>query len=220
MRVVVVASGDVDPADARHLADADLVIAADGGTASLDRVGRRPDVVVGDLDSSDAALVARLAGQGTRIERHPAAKDASDAELALPAALEAGGTDVVLAGAPGGDRLDHALANVLLLGSAWLAGRNVRLVHGGTTARVVHAGERVQLDAAHGDLVTLLAIAGDADGVTTHGLRWPLDGARLQLGSTLGLSNEVADEPASVSVGGGALLVVETARTTARAVPA
>jgi thiamine pyrophosphokinase len=212
MRVVIVASGDVDAADAQHLDAAELVIAADGGTTSLERIGRRPDLVVGDLDSADESLVSRLAGEGTRVERHPEAKDASDAELALRAALDAGGTDVVLAGATGGDRFDHALANVLLLASGWLAGRSVRMVHGGTTVRVVRSGERLELGGAHGDIVTLLPIAGDAEGVTTRGLRWQLEGARLRLGSTLGLSNEVTDDPASVSVAAGALLVVEARR--------
>ncbi|HEY7332024.1 MAG TPA: thiamine diphosphokinase, partial [Candidatus Limnocylindria bacterium] len=64
MHAVIVAGGDTDPADARHLAGADLVIAADGGAAFLEAIGRRPDVVVGDLDSIDAALAERLAAAG------------------------------------------------------------------------------------------------------------------------------------------------------------
>ena len=212
MRVVVVASGDVDATDARHLDGAEMVIAADGGGLSLDRVGRRPDVLVGDLDSSDDALVARLTAAGTRVERHPAAKDASDAELALRTAIDSGATEVVLAGATGGDRLDHALANVLLLTSSWLEGRDVRIARGPTTVRVARAGTRLELDARDGDLVTLLPLAGDASGVRTTGLRWPLDGADLPMGTTLGLSNEVAGAPATVAVAAGLLLVVETAR--------
>lgn len=213
MRVVIVAAGDLAAADARRLDGADLVIAADGGTNALDRLGRRPDLVVGDLDSADPATVERMAGAGTRVERHPVDKDASDTELALDAAVAAGATEVVLLGALGGVRLDHELANLLLLADPALAGRaGVRLVHGATTARVLRGGERLALDGTAGDLVTLLPLGGDATGVTTAGLRWPLDGATLAVGRSRGLSNEITRRPASVSLADGALLVIETAK--------
>lgn len=210
MKVVVVASGDLDEGDASLLDAADLVIAADGGAESLDRLGRRPDVLVGDLDSTDAALVRRLAAAGTRVHRHPADKEASDTELALEVATAAGATAVVLLGAAGGLRLDHELANLLLLADPALAGRDVRLVHRGSEVGVVRSGERAVLGAGPGDLVSLLPIGGDATGVTTQGLRWPLEAATLRLGRSRGLSNEVVATPASVRLERGTLLVVES----------
>ena len=211
MKVVVVASGELDASDVAWLDDADLVIAADGGAASLDRVGRTPDVLVGDLDSIDPPLVARLAAAGTTVERHPVDKEASDTELAVEMAIGAGGVAVVVLGAMGGARLDHELANLLLLADASLAGRDVRAVRGRTRVRAVHAGERLDLDGSPGDLVTLLPVGGDAVGVSTDGLRWPLDGATLLFGRSRGLSNEVVAAPASVRITSGTLLVVETA---------
>jgi len=210
MKVVVVASGELDTADAGWLEDAEIVIAADGGGASLDRLGRRPDVLVGDLDSIDASLVARLKDAGTRFERHPADKEASDTEAALELAHAAGASSVVLLGAMGGERLDHELANLLLLADPALAGRDVVAVRGGTRVRAVHAGHRLALEGSRGDLVTLLPVGGDAGGVTTEGLRWALDATTLRLGRSRGLSNEVIDAPASVRIDAGTLLVVET----------
>jgi thiamine pyrophosphokinase len=67
------------------------------------------------------------------------------------------------------------------------------------------------LSGAPGSRVTLLAVGGPADGVTTRGLRWPLADARLEMGSSLGLANEVAEPPAEVSVRAGRLLVIEIA---------
>jgi thiamine pyrophosphokinase len=62
-----------------------------------------------------------------------------------------------------------------------------------------------------GDLVTLLPIGGEATGITTDGLRWPLDAATLRMGRSRGLSNEIVAAPASVRLGSGVLLVVERA---------
>jgi len=211
MRIVVVASGELDAGDMSWLDGADLVIGADGGAASLDRLGGRVDLLVGDLDSIDGSLVERLSATGTRVERHPADKDASDTELAVEAALAAGAGEVVLLGAMGGDRLDHELASLFLLADPLLAAVEVRAVRGPTRVRALHPGRSLALDGRRDDLVSLLPIGGDAVGVTTEGLQWPLVAATLRMGRSRGLSNVVVAEPASVQIESGTLLVVETA---------
>lgn len=211
MKMAVVASGDLDPSDTTVVDEADLVIAADGGAAALERVGRRPHRLVGDLDSADPGLIERLAAAGTHVERHPTDKEASDTELAVAAAWAAGADEVVILGATGGDRLDHGIANLLMLADPRLAGCEVRLVHGPTTVRVVRGGERIVLVGQVGDTVSLLAVGGDASGVRTAGLRWELSAEPLDMGRSRGLSNEVVSAPASVTLEHGVLMVVETA---------
>jgi thiamine pyrophosphokinase len=212
MKAVVVTDGEPDPGDAIHLADADLVVAADGGARWLDAIGVMPAVLVGDLDSLDPELVARLEGAGVRVERHPADKDASDTELALHRARESGAEAIVVLGGLGGDRLDHEIANLLLLADPEMGegDRDLWLIRGGTTVRVAHAGIGLRLSGRVGDLVSLLPIGGDAEGVRTEGLRFALNGERLALGPSRGLSNVVVSQPASVSLERGLLLVVET----------
>jgi thiamine pyrophosphokinase len=211
MKAVVVASGELDPADAAHVDGASLTIAADGGAASLERIGRLPQLLIGDLDSVDASLVERLAQGGTRVERHPVDKEASDTELAVEAAFAAGATEVTLLGATGGERLDHELANLLLLADAALAGRSLSAVRGAARVAAIHGGEHRRLAGRPGDVVTLLPVGGDASGVTTDGLKWPLTAATLRMGRSRGLSNEVVAAPASVKLEKGVLLVIETA---------
>jgi len=212
MQVVVVASGEPVDTDAAWLDGADLVIAADGGAAWLERVGRHPDLLVGDLDSIDPTAIEWLARDGTKVERHPADKDASDTELAIEAARRAGADSIVLLGALGGLRLDHEVANLLLLADPVLAGLDVRATRGSTIARTVRGGRgTLALGGAVGDLVSLLPVGGDAAGVSTNGLRWPLDRETLAIGRSRGLSNVVDAAPASVSLESGVLLVIETA---------
>ena len=213
MRIVVVASGALAPGDEAWLDGADAVIAADGGAVALDRLGKQPDELVGDLDSTPAELVERLEAAGTRIDRHPVDKDASDTELALRAAIDAGASQVDLLGATGGDRLDHELANLLLLADPDFAGTELRAIAGPTVVRAVRGGGRHSLRGEVDDLVTLLPIGGDAQGVTAAGLRWPLDAATLSMGRSRGLSNVIVGPDASVSLTDGVLLVIETAAT-------
>ena len=209
MLAVVVADGELAPEDAELARRADLVIAADGGARWLDAQGVRPDVLVGDLDSLEAASVTRLQAAGTRVSRHPVDKDASDTELAVEAAIAAGADRVVVLGALGGGRLDHELANVALLVDRVIAGVDLRLQRGATRVRAVRADRSIEIEAEVGAIVTLLPIGGDAVGVSTTGLQYPLRDEILVMGRSRGLSNVVSGAPASVTLRAGSLLVIE-----------
>lgn len=210
MKAVIVADGDHAPTDRRELADADFIIAADGGADWLDAIGIAPHLVIGDLDSADPTVIDRLAASGVAVERYPADKDASDLELSVAAAAKTGAEEIVVLGALGG-ALDHLLANVMLLGSNAAAGRVIRLVCGPTSARLLTGPAGTGLEAPVGSRVSLLAVGPAADGVTTQGLRWPLADDRLEQGSSRGLANVVEDAPARVSLVGGRLVVIEVA---------
>lgn len=209
MIAAVVAHGDVVPSDRDVAAGADLVIAADGGARALERWGILPHVAVGDMDSLGEEGARLLEARGTRIVRHPATKDESDLELALGYALANGASEVVLLGVFGGARLDHALANAMLLADPRYRDRGVRAVHGTTTVRALFSGERLALDGPVGSLVTLLPVRADAAGVRTGGLGYPLGGETLRFGRSRGLSNVVSATPAWVSLVEGSLLVIE-----------
>jgi thiamine pyrophosphokinase len=216
MRAVIVGGGDVDSGDLSVIMGDELVIAADGGAIPLAAFGCLPTMLVGDLDSVPADMVERLAGEGVVIERHAEDKDASDLELALERAIGEGARSVVIIGAFGGERLDHALAAALLLADPRYRGLDIRARLRESTVRVACPERELDLDGALGDLVSLLPVGGDAGGVTASGLRWPLSGATLRLGRSRGLSNEVVSLPASVKVERGAILVVETRKEGAR----
>jgi thiamine pyrophosphokinase len=145
---------------------------------------------------------------------HPAEKDESDTELALREAVDRGGDPVVITGAFGGERLDHAIANLLLLTLPVAGERDLSLVHGPSVVRVlgVAGAGSLAIEGAAGDYVSLLPLTERVTGVTTGGLRYPLNDATLEQGSTRGLSNELLGPLGSVSIASGRLAVVHTSR--------
>lgn len=193
----------------------ELVVAADGGARHARPLGLRIDRWIGDGDSIDPGDLAVLAASGVLVERVPSDKDASDTELAVVAALEAGAGSITLLGALGGVRLDHALANVALLQDPTLDDRWVRL-YDEQPARltVLQAagaqGRAREFEGRVGDIVTLLPLGGPVDGVETAGLRYPLAGEGLALGRSRGLSNVRTEPIARVTIRSGRLLVIET----------
>lgn len=184
---------------------ADLLIAADGGGNALYAEGLTPHLVIGDLDSlSDAALAAWRA-QGVTIRRFPADKDETDLELALLAAIERGATQIDVLGALGG-RWDQGLANVALLAMPEVRGRRVRLLDYDQEAFLVD--REAMIAGRIGDTVSLLPLGGDAHGITTQGLQYPLNDATLHFARSRGVSNVLVANPASVRLRVGLLLVV------------
>ena len=211
MRAVVIAHGDVDPRDRAQLDGAELIVAADGGTLALERWNFVPHAIVGDLDSLGVDRAAEFAALGVTVVPYAAEKDESDLELAIAYAIAAKADDIVLLGILGGARFDHEIANTLLMAADEFRGRKLRAVHGGTTVRVLHGGDTLELGGAAGDLVTLLAVRGDAEGIRTHRLKYPLGRETLHFGAARGLSNIVVSAGATVSCDRGVLLVIETA---------
>lgn len=209
MRAVIFVNGVVTDHAAllRRLRAADLLICADGGARHCLALGRRPHAIVGDLDSLDPALVAEMERAGVSIERHPPAKDKTDLELAIEYAIRHGADEILLLGALGG-RLDQSMANVLLLArTEWPI--PITLAEADEVAQVVRGGEVLTLSAPVGAIVSVLALTEQVTGITYTGLEYPLTDFALPLGSTRGVSNVVAAQPATICVGAGALLVVQ-----------
>jgi thiamine pyrophosphokinase len=211
-RVAIVCAGG-EPVDLRvrtKLPDAPaVVIAADSGVHQAELLGLAVDCIVGDFDSADPEAVERAVAAGAEVERHPAAKDATDLELALDAALAQEVCGIVLVGGAGG-RLDHYLANVNALASGRYAGLDLVAYFGEARLAVVRGGRGpVAIDGPVGSLVTLLPIGGPARGVTTRGLEYPLRSEELPLGTTRGVSNVVQSADASVDLVDGVVFVIQ-----------
>jgi thiamine pyrophosphokinase len=208
-RAVVVSGGlTPDPAAVGPLPAGAFVIAADSGLEHAAALGLAVDVLVGDLDSASAPAVLAAEEAGVRIERHPVDKEATDLELALDYALARGATRVTVVSGGGGSRLDHHLAELVLLAAERFAPLQLDARIAGARAVPVHAGEGVSLLGTPGAVLTLLALGGPAIGVVTAGLRWPLRAETLQPGSTRGVSNEIVAGPVRVRLSGGSLLVI------------
>ena len=211
-RVAVVVAGGGPPAvaadDLGPLGGDPVVVAADSGLEGAHALGLAVHVVVGDMDSVDTAALEAAEAEGTRVERHPAAKDATDLDLALDVAITAAGDAlarlVVVTGA--GDRFDHALGVALSLAAPGRPAVPTEVFVGAAHLWVIR--DEVRLPGRPGDLVSLIPVHGPVLGVRTEGLAFPLVDEDLGPGTTRGLSNVWTDEVATVRVRSGVLLAV------------
>jgi thiamine pyrophosphokinase len=205
--IVVVAGGSPPWAELPHLPPHDAVIAADSGVDRAIALGLTVDLAIGDFDSATPAALAAAESAGARIERHPAQKDATDLELALDAALAHAPARIVAVCSDDG-RLDHLLGSILLLADERYADVEIDAYVGSTLVNVVR-GER-SLTGTPGETISLLPLHGEATGVSTRGLAYPLDDEPLPAGTSRGTSNVLDGTEAYVTVRSGCLLAVHS----------
>ncbi|MDV6373035.1 thiamine diphosphokinase [Deinococcus arenicola] len=181
-----------------------LVVAADGGARHAAGLGVRVDAWVGDFDSS-AGVRVDAALQDAPREVHPTAKNETDAELAVRVALKHGATELVFLGAFGG-RFDHAAA--LLLGGVRLAreGLRITLSSGDEWAWPLLPASPLSLKLPP-DVTLSVVACSDLRGLGLGGVRWPLSGADVPLGSGWTISNETTGETVTASLEEGYALV-------------
>ena len=219
MHAVVFLNGSPDPPGLlRDVAGwADLVLAADGGALHALAAGVVPDLVVGDMDSLGAEETRRLEERGVHLERHPARKDKMDGHLAVLAARERGATELDLLCVAGG-RPDAVFALPHLLLAAERAGVRATAVAGWGEMFVVEDGSRA-VGGRTGESLSVFPVTGVADGVDLEGFEYPLEGARIEAGDTVGFHNELLDQSARVAVKRGALFVIHETKWEARTSP-
>ncbi|HUW96813.1 MAG TPA: thiamine diphosphokinase [Anaerolineae bacterium] len=207
MRAVIVANGPMPkpPHPGIRVQDEDLLICVDGGARNALALGLQPQVAIGDMDSMERELRMHLEGEGCRFVEHSPRKDETDSELAIRYALAQGATELVLLAALGG-RIDHTLANVMLLALPELNEVRARLIDGNQELMLVR--RETAIEGTPGDIVSLVPLCADAGDIHTEGLEYALHGGSLKFGAARGVSNVLVAARAKVKVGQGLLLLV------------
>ena len=213
MRVVIISGGHIDDVFALEWLkenEYDCMIAADSGMNFLYRNEIKPDVIAGDFDSvASDSLNAFSERADVEMLRLNPIKDDTDTEFVIREAIRRGATEIVLLGATG-TRLDHVLANVYLLGIGLEEGVSIQLLDAHNRIRMIENSLELSRNEQFGNYVSILPVKGDAKGVTLEGLKYPLKDADVSCFSSLGISNEIKENKAKISVKSGTLLIIES----------
>jgi len=210
MRVIIIANGDPPDADdiRQWLRPDDRLVCADGGGRAALALGLAPRDVIGDFDSLAAQELEQLERRGARLHRYSPRKNETDLELALAlAAAQPGVSEIIVLGALGG-RLDQTIANVMLLAMPCLSGLRVLIAGRGEQTFLITPHHPAELRGQAGEVVSLIPFGGDARGIVTDGLEYPLRGETLFFGPARGVSNVMQGGQARVSLSEGRLLCV------------
>lgn len=204
-------------------AEYDMKICCDGGLDRAIELGVRPDILLGDFDSSehfaipdDAEETEEAADSDHDEPDHsdeaelivlPHEKDVTDTEAAADLAYERGARVITIIGGLGG-RLDHTLANLGLL-AKYLGKADIFIIDGDNFVRMLKPGNHMIVSAGY-DYLGLLPFGGPVTGLSVKNVLYPLDDCDIDGTASLTVSNEITEDPAMVSFSSGRLLVIQS----------
>ena len=177
----------------------DLLIAADGGLAHLEKLGLTPHVILGDFDS--------LGYVPAKAPVFPVEKDDTDAMLAVRHGLDAGYDRFILYGSLDGPRLDHTIANFQTLQFLADKGATGYLI-GNRHMVTVLKNRTLQFSKSSQGVLSVFCMGTDAEGVSLSGFQYPLADGTLTAGHPLGVSNHFVGKSGQITVKDGSLLVL------------
>lgn len=193
MAALIIANGDDVHKSSLEGIKIDYVICADGGLEKAENLQVVPDLILGDFDSVNRDVLEKYK-KDSEIMKYPAEKDFTDMELSIETAVEKGFRDIVLVGATGGPRLDHSLANMMLLEKYYNLGINIIIIDNNNKIQIIADNCDMLLNKKIGNFVSLIPLTENLNGLTLEGFKYPLDRVVVKRGSTLCVSNEIISD--------------------------
>lgn len=188
----------------------DRILAADSGMNALYAAAVTPDIIIGDFDSADEKILAFFQ-QNKAIDfctLNPE-KDDTDTEFAIRESIRRGADSITIIGGTG-TRLDHVLGNISLLGIGLEEGVRMELLDAHNRICMIDHSVTLKKKEQYGNYLSLIPYNGKVTGVTLKGLKYPLHDYTMGGFNSLGISNEIVDDEASIELTSGQLLVIES----------
>ncbi|WP_312831470.1 thiamine diphosphokinase [Sedimentibacter saalensis] len=206
MVALIIANGDdVDKTSFENMS-IDYVICADGGLEKAEKLQVVPDLILGDFDSVHGDVLEKYK-KSSEIMKYPAEKDFTDMELSIEIAVKKGFRDIVLVGATGGPRLDHSLANMMLLEKYYKFGINIIIIDNNNKIQIISDNCNMLLENKRETFVSLIPLTEEINGLTLDGFKYPLDRVVVKRGSTLCVSNEIISDKGRIILERGTALL-------------
>lgn len=185
----------------------DLVIGVDRGAEYCLDAQVLPHIVVGDLDSIGKEKLEIIKGKEIPVLKYPSEKNKTDTELAIDYLIKKGVKKVTILGALG-SRMDHVLANILLLKK--LKGSNIKSKILDRKNTIYLVDNELSLEKEEGSYVSIIPLNDEGIMVTLEGFKYDLEKTKVGFTSTLGISNEIEKPYAKIKIYKGVSLVLVT----------
>lgn len=199
--VIIGASPDTDTSVVKeNVHTGDFVVCADGGRLIAEKAGIKPDIIIGDFDSSSYPENASC-----EIISLPVKKDDTDTLYCIKECAGRGYNDFVLLGMTGG-RADHSFANYCSLLYLAESGMKGRIIDSAGSCEVVKDGT-IFIEGKEGHGFGIFPFGCASCTVTLSGFLYEIESTVLTAGYPIGVSNEITSNSALVSVLNGTAII-------------
>lgn len=206
MKTIIIGNGEIKDYDIiREYFDEAYIIACDGGIRHCRAMMIMPNIMIGDFDSANSEDSAFFENMGVIKSEYPVRKDKTDMEIAIDLAIEKNADEIYIVGGLG-SRFDHSLANVHILLMPMRLGIRACLLDEHNIITLVE--DSIDIMGEKGQTVSLIPLTTEVKGITTENLDYALTDATMEIGHSIGVSNVMTADVATISVKEGILVLI------------
>lgn len=186
------------------------IIAVDKGLKALHELNIIPHHIVGDFDSVDKEILSSYTNNSNiTIHKYNPEKDYTDTDIAIKLAINLNSSCINIIGGFG-NRIDHLLANIHILMHSLNANIPCYLLDECNKVCLINTTTEIHKDKAYGKYISLIPLTSSVKGLTLDGFKYPLVNYTMPIGISLGISNEIIDDIATISLSNGILILIES----------
>lgn len=186
----------------------DIIITADKGLESLEKLDLTPNYIIGDFDSVNKTILNRYKKLSVDIKELLPEKDFTDTEAALDIAIKKKSTKITIIGATG-TRLDHILANIHILKKALDKNVEARIINSNNEIMLIKNEKEILKDDKY-KYISLIPLTTSVEGITLKGFKYEIQNYTLKIGTSLGVSNEQILPKAKITLKEGILIIIKS----------
>ena len=184
----------------------DKIIAVDKGLDTLNNLQIVPNYIVGDFDSVNRKVLKQYENKNIPITYLKPEKDFRDTHMAIKLANEIGSKNITIIGAIG-TRIDHSLANIHVLKETLDNNVQAKLVNENNEIMLINK-ETVIKKNGNFKYVSIIPLTSKVTGVTLRGFKYLLEKATLNIGESIGVSNEQVEDKATIEIKEGIAILI------------
>lgn len=210
IKTLIVSGGNVEDNILENFKNEfDYIIASDKGLEALDEYNIIPNYIIGDFDSIDKNILDKyINNKNIVIKELNPEKDYTDTHMAVKLAIELKSTKITIVGAIG-TRLDHTIANIHILKEALDKDIECRIINSRNEIQLINKKTMLELDEDY-KYISLIPFTTNVKGVTLKGFKYLLEDATLQIGHSIGVSNEQLEDFAEIDLKEGILILIKS----------
>lgn len=186
----------------------DIIIAVDKGLEILDTLSIKPDYILGDFDSVNQDILRKYKTENIHITELNPEKDLTDTHSAINLAISLKSDKITILGAIG-TRIDHTIANIHVLKIAIQKNIDIKIIDENNEITLIDKNVKICKDEKY-KYISLIPLTTKVENLTLKGFKYLLTNSTLNIGDSLGISNEQIEPEAEILLEKGILIMIKS----------
>lgn len=184
----------------------ETIIAADKGLEALNKINVMPNYIIGDFDSVNKTTLNQYENKNIEITYLKPEKDFTDTHMAIKLAIEKRAKHITIIGATG-TRMDHTLANIHVLNEALQNNVPTEIINENNIIMLINRKVKLIKNTNY-KYVSIIPLTTKITGVTLKGFKYNIENATINLGESIGVSNEQIEQEALIEIKEGIAILI------------